>query len=156
MTETGKKCHAGRNVFLCFLAFFGTIALVDAAFVYTALRTNTGTVTDRAYEKGLAYNEVLQRAQSQPGLRENSAYQDGTFRWTLADESGAPLSEADVTVRFFRPVKEGHDFSLPLAENGAGIYEVKPELPLKGLWTAQLEAKWDNKQYRTTQDFIAQ
>lgn len=62
MQTTAKKDHTGRIVLWALLAFFGVLASVNAFFVYTAVTTNTGVVTENAYEKGLRYNEILKEA----------------------------------------------------------------------------------------------
>ena len=145
----------GKKILFCFLGFFGVVAAVDAAFVYTAIRTHSGLVTEQAYEKGLAYNETLSKARSQPQVRQTASYTNGVFRWTIADEKGNPVTGAKVDVSFFRPVKDGSDFKAGMTETAAGTYEIKPAFPLNGLWTAELDAKWNDKQYQTTKEIIA-
>lgn len=52
-----KKRKSGRWVLLWFLGFFGVIILLDSIFVYLAVNTRTGLVTEHAYEKGLAHGK---------------------------------------------------------------------------------------------------
>ncbi len=155
MTDmTMRQKGSGKFILGCFLGFFALICAVDGLFVYTAIHTNTGVVTEQAYEKGLAYNDTLSRAQNQPDIRNESSYSNGVFRWTLSDLENAPINSAKVNVLFFRPVKDGYDFELPLAYKGNGVYEAKVDFPLQGLWTAKLNAKWNSKQYQTQTNFI--
>lgn len=157
MTEpdTARRAGSGKRVLFYFLAFFGTILIVDSAFVYTALRTHSGEVTEQAYEKGLAYNQTLEKAREQPQLSERARYDAPVFRWQLNNPDGTAVSGAAVNVTFLRPVAQGSDFTISLQETAPGLYEAKPVFSHKGLWTAKLDARWNNQQYQTTQDIIA-
>jgi nitrogen fixation protein FixH len=138
-----------------FVLFFLVVASLDAVFVTVALRTHTGLVTEQAYEKGLAYNDTLEQARSQPPIQQAASFQDGRIRWRLRDESGNLLERPDVKVRIVRPVKASMDFERILTHVGNGVYEAALDLPAPGYWQARLEVKWDNRQYRTVLDFTA-
>lgn len=144
-----------RWVFWSFFAFFSVIAAVNAVFIYSALSTQSGLVTERAYEKGLAYNEVLAAADNQPDLREEAEYKNGVLRWTIAEADGMAITGAQVKARIIRPVREGNDFDTVLQHRGGGVYEAKISPPLPGSWTAKLECEWNGKHYRTSYPFIA-
>ena len=132
-----------------FVLFFVVIAILDGSFVYMAVSTQTGVVTEQPYEKGLAYNDVLEKAKTQPKLENKASYSDGVLRWAL------PIKNASVTATIIRPVQDGYDFDVVLVPTDNGIYEARIKTPLKGLWTAKLKAKWDNQEFQTTHDFIA-
>ncbi|MCB1561975.1 MAG: FixH family protein [Alphaproteobacteria bacterium] len=140
-----------------FVLFFVVVALLDGIFVSVAMRTYPGTVSEHAYEKGLAYDGTLEEARSQPLIIQSASFKDGVLRWSLADQDGTPLMQADVKAKFVRPVQSGHDFTLALSHKGGGIYEAKPELPLRGVWVAELSGSWDeNRQhYQTAYRFLA-
>lgn len=146
--------ESGKIVFLWFLSFFVAIIFVNTGFIYAAIHSNTGLVTENAYEKGLAYNQNLEAAKSQPRLKDEMLYQDGILRWTLTDAAGKPVDRGAATVFFMRPVKDGSDFSLPLKEKSPGVYEAKVGFPVHGLWNAKLDLKWNKTQFQTAQDFI--
>lgn len=152
-TETSPK-GTGKFIFICFLAFFGIVTLVNSTFIYMAIHTNSGVVTENAYEKGLAYNKVLEAARAQPALRNNLTYQSGKLKWEVSDEAGAPLKGGKAVAFLVRPIKDGSDFSLALTETAPGIYEGTPEFPVQGLWSARLDMQWNKEQYQTAQDFI--
>ena len=139
-----------------FVMFFVVVACLDSIFVYIAVSTQTGVVTERPYEKGLAYNETLNKAKSQPDIKQSVTYQNGLLRWALADKDGKPLDNVRVRASIIRAVHDGYDFDIVLAHMGGGIYEAIPDLPMNGLWRAKLSGTWDNKQYQTTHEFIAQ
>ena len=106
-----------------FVAFFVVIAMVDAVFVTFAIKTRPGTVTEQAYEKGLAYNATLDAAEKQKALgwTDVTTYEDGILSFTLKDKDGKPLSGAEVTAKITRPVAEGYDSTVKLAQTGEGV-----------------------------------
>ncbi len=148
------KARGGKFVALCFVSFFGVIVAVNMVFLYMALSTQPGVVTKNSYEKGLAFNELLDKAKSQPNITQQASYSDGALRWVLMDEGGAPIVNATINAKIIRPVQDGYDFEVKLGHVGGGIYEVKMTLPLKGKWEARLSSKWNNKQYQTAHQFI--
>ncbi|MCI5060029.1 MAG: FixH family protein [Alphaproteobacteria bacterium] len=144
----------GGWVFLSFVGFFAVIIVVNAIFITMALGTHSGVVTQKPYDKGLAFDEVLDAAKMQPDIWQKASFDNGVLRWELKDEDGMPL-RADVTARLIWPVKEGYDFELVMSRKNAGIYEERLNLPFKGQWQVQLVAKWQKSQYRTRFQFLA-
>ena len=148
------KDSSGKLILLYFVMFFGFIATMDGIFVYMAISTQTGVVTDQAYERGLAFNDIVEKAKSQPLLNQTANYESGVLRWKLADDDNNPLTSAIVSARIIRPVQDGYDHDITLEHQGNGIYEVHLNLPLQGRWRAKLISKWDDKQYQSTFEFI--
>lgn len=140
----------GKTVLLSFIGFFGLIIVVNAIFIYTALHSNTGVVTEESYEKGLAYDDVLKRAETQPKLVETMSYKAGTLEWNIRDSHGNPIKNAAVQAKFIRPVQDGFDFEVSLKHISGGRYAAAVKFPLEGMWTAKLDAKWDKQQYQTS------
>lgn len=144
----------GRSVFFMFLAFFGLIILVNSVFIYNALDTHPGVITQNPYEKGLKYNEMLEKARSQPQIQSEINYQNGILSWTLRDESATYIENAHITVKLIRPIKDGDDIETVMDYKGDGLYEVALDLPFEGKWNAHLKAEWDKKEYLTTYPLI--
>lgn len=140
-----------------FVAFFLVIAILDGIFVTIAIKTQRGVVTENAYEKGLAYNSILQKAAKQKnlGLNQRAKYKNGLLSWYIHDKNGEPIQNAEVTANFFRPVQSGHDFKVELKQTSSGVFEARPAFPLPGAWTVTLEARWQSSRYETTIDLIA-
>lgn len=149
MSEAVKPL-SGARIFLYFFAFFGVIVAVNTVFISNALKTHSGVVTDKAYERGLAYNETLQAARNQPKLEQVASYENGVLRWKL------PMQNATVSAKIIRPIKDGDDFDITLHHNGDGIYEASPDFPMTGAWTAHLKASWNNQTFQTRYDLIVQ
>ncbi len=151
-----KEKPFGKNVFVLFILFFAVIIGVNVFFVYKALHTNTGVVTDESYEKGLKYDSFLDTVKNQPKLQETFDYKDGQISWGLYDSNHKPIKNANVTAKFIRPVAEGHDISVSLKYISEGQYEGLVNLPLKGSWTVKLDAKWDKQRYQASYPLMAE
>lgn len=157
---TKKKDSKDKWVLICFLAFFGTVFMVDGFFVYTAVTTQTGLVTEQAYEKGLAYNDILSQAEHQPDLIEKVSYDTPNLSWNILDKTGKAIKNATVTARIIRPVQDGFDFDVVLQHEGNGRYSASLSLPKKGAWVAKLDSRWESQKqtniYKTTYPFVAE
>lgn len=138
-----------------FVLFFMIFIAVDAVMVTLAVRTQTGLVTEQAYEKGLAYNSTLQEAAEQKswGWQDTINVHDGEITYTLKDERGISATGAIVTAHFIRPVKDGYDFSVPLAPYD-NHYKATIAFPLKGEWGVRINVKWKNRNYQRYQVFV--
>jgi nitrogen fixation protein FixH len=152
--EQSQKSPKDKYILFAFLAFFGVIFILDGIFVYIAVSTQTGVVTERAYEKGLEYNDVLAHAKNQPNLNDTVSFKDKILRWDLRNENNKAIKNAVTTARIIRPIQDGHDFDIILNYKNNGIYEAELEFPFKGLWVAKLESQWNKKTYKTTHKFI--
>jgi nitrogen fixation protein FixH len=135
-----------------FVLFFVVVGSVDAVMVTMAVRTNTGIVTEKAYEKGLAYNDNISAAAAQAawGWHTQAAIDSGRFVFNIKDNNRNGLDRAVVQVRMTRPVSAGHDFNLFLTEQGDGSYAAQADFPMKGEWQAKVFVKWQDKQYQST------
>lgn len=151
-----KKKNDGRFVLLCFLGFFGVVGTVDFIFVTTALRTHTGVITDKAYERGLDFNKTLSQADYQKslGFQDVISYENGNLKWNLQDAHGVTIKGLKVKATLIRPVQKGYDFELTLNETQDGSYSAPVQAPLKGRWIAEVETQWNNQPYKDSQEII--
>lgn len=149
--------NMGKVVLWSLIIFFVVFASVDAFFIYKAVNTHVGVVTENPYDKGLAYNETLKNArlQKEMDIADDVDFSDdGMLRWHLLDENEMPIENAQVTAEIFRPINSEHIIQTTLLHKGNGVYQAAPEIPLKGIWTVKLEAKWNSKQYKKTTNII--
>lgn len=164
MTETAhpslaeKNKKAGRIVFACFLAFFGLIVVVNYVFVTQAIKTHTGVIKDRAYERGLNYNETLAQAKEQEalGYRDYAAYENGQLIWRISSSKEIPMRGLESRATLIRPVQAGHDFTVPLKEIENGVYAAKLDAPMKGLWLVQFETSIYDTPYKNAIEIMVQ
>lgn len=136
-----------------FVLFFVVVALVDAVMVTLAVRTHSGPVTDHPYEKGLAYNRVVeaQRAQEEWGWRTDIALEGGRLRVTLYDAQQRLLEPEHVLARFSRPTSAGMDFEVTLAHGQADIV-----FPQPGLWEVRIFATHGGKTFQQSRRLVVE
>lgn len=138
----------GRRVLASFIGFFGIVFAVNGYFVYAALSTFDGVEVEGAYQKGRAYNHLLERMDEQrrigwtAAIATDPAPAGGTrLSVVFAGADGAPLNGLEVEGLFWRPVAAGEDQRLPLAETRAGTYETVFNLAHDGNWLVRIAAQ---------------
>ena len=123
-----------------FVGFFLLVIAVNGTMIWIALGSWTGLATNQAYDRGLTYNRNLEAAARaaalgwQPSLAATLDGETGTVELILNGADGAPVTGAEVTVRFERPTSEGLDFAVPLAGTAPGVYRGGFVLPAEGAW----------------------
>ncbi|NGZ06897.1 MAG: FixH family protein [Magnetococcales bacterium] len=136
--------------------FFVVVVVVNILFIRMSMRSWTGLVTEGAYDKGLAYNRVLEANKVQDAMGWQVALDDGELwadrearlRLTLLDRGGTPVRGAQVEGRLLRPVQSGSDLEFVMTELEPGRYEVRLHLPLPGVWDLKLLVRQGAAEYR--------
>jgi nitrogen fixation protein FixH len=130
-----------------FVAGFVVVVAVNAVMVQIALSSFSGLATRSPYERGVAYNRVLDEAQRQAALgwqvdvsfasagRESRA---GRLEIIARDTAGAALDAARVQAILTRPVERIEAVELTAPSVGAGRFEAFLNVPLAGQWDLQL------------------
>lgn len=134
----------GRHVLAAFLAFFGTIFVVNGALIYEAISTHTGLVANEPYRKGLAYNERISADERQARLGWTETLEvgrDGHVTFALAEQDGRAVRGLKVEGVLGRPVTNRYDVKLALAETAPGRYEAQTAAAAEGSWLITLEAR---------------
>lgn len=137
------------------LLLIGTVLTVNIAMITLAVTTNPGLVSQDYYERG-RYNErhYQQRVAERSALGWTASLEvpasihlgaTQTYRIAIVDNVGEPLRGAQVSLNAFRPADAKADFTLPLEEVGAGIYEGAVEFGLKGIWDLLIDVKQEGK-----------
>ncbi len=150
-----KAKFSPRWIFAAFAGFFLTMFVVLGGMVFVAVKGFPGTVTDHAYEKGLAYNHALDAAARQDALgwrgALDAAPQDnGRLRigFDLKDRAGKPISGANAALWLTRPLEPGRDRAMPLKEEAAGRYAALAEIPERGQWDVRISALFGGHEYQ--------
>jgi len=140
-----------------FVMFFVVVFAVNGVFIYLATSTQSGLVTEQAYEKGLAYNQTISKAATNQALgwHAEMSLTDTGLALRLTDGQGSPIIGAKVQARFIRPASSGHDMSHTMAELESGRYIANITLPLKGQWDVTIAATWNQQHYQETQRLMA-
>lgn len=144
-----------------FAAFFVSLILVLVPMCVIAVRTNTGLVTEGAYEKGLAYNKAIRAEERQEALRwrsELAISAPSTDRaqvdFRLTDADGKPLDGAEVVLWLVRPTQAGKDQRAELKALSGGRYSAELTLPAPGLWEARVSATANGQNYQTVKRVV--
>jgi nitrogen fixation protein FixH len=113
------------------------VLLVNVGMVVSALTTFTGVTTGRAYDKGRAYNHVLEEAARQDALgwRATVVVEARTLRLAVQDRAGLAVPGRAAGV-LHRPM-DGLELPLALVAEAAGWTAALPAAPA-GLWEARL------------------
>lgn len=142
----------GRRVGFYFFAFFAFVAAVNGVMMTLALRTHSGPVTDHPYEKGLAYNQVVeaQKAQDELGWTSEINYENGMLAFTLKDKAQKPITLDKATATFTRPAQQGMDFTVELEGPQSPV-----SFPLPGAWDVRIDAVSSGVHYQRSKRIIA-
>jgi nitrogen fixation protein FixH len=150
----------GRRVWWYFVAFFGFVALVNAGMVTMALRTHSGLVTDHPYEKGLAYNQVVEAKKKQEALgwkgvielrHSRESGNSFTIYFELKDKAGAIIQLENATATITRPTKKNMDFTLELTGT-----ETPVTFSANGLWDVRVNARIGDINYQQSKRIVVQ
>ena len=164
MTEAAAmngKPVTGRKVLAWMVAFFGVVIAVNLAFVWFALDTWPGLTTGHAYQEGITYNQTIEQAEKQKALGWRSRLSLGAptprghlVAARMSGPDGQPLRGLAVTALLRRPVGEGLDMTVTLAEDTPGHYAALVKLPAPGRWEVVVTAKGSGATpYRAAREF---
>lgn len=159
MTPTSSSIEArGRYIPWIIAGFFASFILLLSSFVWIAFSNKPSVVTENAYQKGLVYNQVLEKSQAQQQLGWNASLdvaEGKSVVLQLKDRSGAAIRGAVVEGWLVRPSSQAMDYRLSLKEASDGRYEAALELPQKGLWELHVTALYQGKQFQVSKSFEA-
>lgn len=135
----------------------GGIALVsvfftfNAVFIFYAITTSPGLVTEDYYDKGRAYEEnILKIRAAQNALNWETKLavpnklvinRPDTIRFSAVDSRGVPVMDADVSVVAYRPSDADADFKVRLDQAAPGQYQALIAFPLPGIWDLHFKIK---------------
>lgn len=134
-----------------FVLFFAFIVLVDGIMVWLAIQTHTGVVTDHAYEKGLAYNLLLEAEQKQEllGWQSDIQYEAGILTVMLSDKHHRIIIPDVIKAQFTRPSQSKLDFDMRLNPQATPV-----SFPAKGLWEVRIFATFNHQQYQHSKRLV--
>jgi nitrogen fixation protein FixH len=141
-----------------FVVFFVVLIVIDGTMVTIAVKTQTGTITDHPYEKGLAYNQVVKDSDMQAALgwKGNIDFKDGEISFTLKDKTGHAISADKVLASFTRPTQAGMDFTQPMQISEGTYFILKPAFPVKGLWEVRVYVESKAGQFQHSKRIVVQ
>lgn len=121
-----------------FVGGMAVVVLVNLVLVYAALSTFTGVTTGRSYDRGRAYNRVLEEAARQDALGWSArvTLDGGVLSLVATDREGLPVG-GRVQGVLHRPL-EGAEIPLDFAAAGPGRFIAEAAPPASGQWEARL------------------
>lgn len=150
MTER-EDTPADRRLPYYIALFLFVFVSLDGFMAYLAVSTHPGVLVEGAYETGLKYNEVLAAADAQEkkGLVGDIvavpiSSSQVKITLTLKGKGGTPVRGMKGTARLIRLVQSGEDQKGDLVEEHAGVYTALLPLPLKGMWTVEINGHGKN------------
>ena len=132
----------GRRVLAWVVGFFVMVILVNAAFVYFALKSWPGLTSNDPYREGLAYNRTLAaaRTQAERGWRSDVGYATSRFVVRIVGADGQGIEGLSVELRIGRGVGPENELVFPLTEAVPGTYTSVGRPPMAGHWKATVVA----------------
>ncbi|HRJ67192.1 MAG TPA: FixH family protein [Alphaproteobacteria bacterium] len=136
--------------------FFVGITCVLGTFTWIALSTHTGTVTDDAYKKGLAYNETIHQADAQKawGYAPSLARAGNDVVFTLKDAAGLPVQVTAAAIWFFRPADARGDVRGDMTADAAGALRYDAKALARGLWEVRVLATTPKGAYQYSKRMV--
>ncbi|MEL7049285.1 MAG: FixH family protein, partial [Pseudomonadota bacterium] len=123
---------------------FGVILAVNGVFLYQAIGSYTGIVSDEPYRKGLHYNDRILADAVQHTLgwtHDLKVDKDGNVRLQVVDRSGEALENLDVQVKIGRPSTAQGEITQNLKASGPGVYEANVGALPSGNLVSAIEIK---------------
>ena len=148
MHKTNKEKPSKIPYF--FFAFFFVVIAVNIAYIYVAKKTWHGVTTEKAYQKGLDYNNVLKKAEKQKELGwkvEIKTQINGENRLlffvNIYDKNSNKIDGAKVNMYFRSAMQEELDFVVTDSAE-ENIHKFDVTFPAKGYWDLVAEIRKGN------------
>lgn len=143
-----------------FVAFFVVLTIILGNFVWLALRDFPGTVSDKAYEQGLAYNSTLHASATQAALGWHGvitvAPKAGQVivRYQLQQADGVAIKNAVVQGWLYRPTNSKLDQKFTLLPLADGSYQTQLTVPVAGVWEVRLATQAAGQAFQQTERVV--
>ena len=133
------------KTWLVIITAIGLLAVAGAVII--GMKSFDGTVTDHAYEKGLAWDDI-QREKAELGWNAEISSQQfvtgsNELILTLTDRDNAPLLNAEVFLAISRPSSKEHHRELEVVKGGEGSFRSTVTFPLFGYWDINIKVVRD-------------
>ncbi len=138
MSDAVMEPRRSRWIPWVFVGGMLLVVAVNGVLVFASISTFTGVTQGQAYDRGRAYNKVLEEAARQDALGWRGAVvaDQGMLRVVVTDREGLPVAgRLDGVIR--APV-EGTAIPLALVATAPGRWQATLDLPRTGQWEARL------------------
>jgi nitrogen fixation protein FixH len=125
-----------------FVAGMAIVVAANGIMVYFAVSSWAGVTVAQPYQRGLAYNRVIEAAAREQALgwtAEASVQRDGAEIWVeLRDATARPLSDVAIDAVLLRPLASAAPIPVTLRAQGQGRYAGAVEPLQRGQWELRL------------------
>ena len=153
--------RAWRNPWVIgWVSLVAIVLAVNIFMISLAFITSPGLVVEDYYEQGRDYEQKINQKLAawsalgwtiQTNFPEKPVMQQPeSYRVTLVDKQGLPLSKANVRLKAYRPSDADADFSQIMTEIYPGIYETRINFQLKGAWELNVYVDHNKDSYQTS------
>ena len=160
MQEKSKISEAGWVPKLL-VAYFICMLLGIGFLGWIATRSDPGVISKNAYKNGLAYNDVIKKAEAEAALgwkgtfsSEKTGEEKTRFVFILQDRETKPVEGAKVTMWLIRPTAKGMDVETEMEAIGGGRYEAMVASPKAGAWQAEVVVKKETDSFQHHQRIV--
>lgn len=120
----------GRLVLACLVAFFLSIAAVNAVMITFAVKTFGGIETENAYNAGLAFNRAIADANAQEARHWHvdivrMPQRDAKFTVTVRDGKGGAVTGLALAATLVHPTDRRRDHDVQVAVLGGGVFHLE-------------------------------
>jgi nitrogen fixation protein FixH len=163
MTTVRSAPSGARWIPWVFVGGMGLVFAVNAVMVWLAFASWSGLSTTAPYQRGLAYNRVLDAVARQEALGwqlsaafvpEHAGAREGTIAIAVSDRDGRPVADLALEAEAARPLAEASSIALDLRPAGPGRYAAAAALPLAGQWELRLIARRAGDSLQATRRFL--
>lgn len=128
----------GRWIPWVFAGMMLIVIAVNGVLIYSAVHSFTGTTTGQAYDRGRAYNHVIEEAERQAALgwTPHVGLADGRLRVSVTDREGSAVP-GRLEGLLHRPL-DGRAVPLVFAAVAVGDWSAEAATPAAGQWEARL------------------
>ena len=145
---------------LGWLGFVMIVLAVNIGLILLSRSSNPGLVDKNYYDHGRDFERnVLKNIAARESLGWETRLeiperivmaQPTLLRFTVVNNQGLPLSDAEVIVTAYRPADAAADFIVPLHAVASGRYQADISFPLKGTWDLIVKVKRATDSYDLT------
>ena len=129
------------KLLLIIVSIIGLGAVIGSVVVGT--RTFEGTIVEKPYEQGLAYDAIHHEREASGWNVEilNKELTSGTndILLSVTDRNRKPLADAVISLSISRLASRGFDKTYKAAKTEKGQFIAKADLPAYGYWTASVQ-----------------
>lgn len=142
---------------IAWVAMVAIFFTMNLFMIFMAVDNNPGLVDKDFYDRGQDYEQNMLKRQARfPGWKMRvelpkmiAEGETVNCRFSVVDAEGRAISPDAVTFHAYRPADVKQDFSQPMEQVEAGVYQTQVKFPLKGAWDILVSAKHGEDEFNT-------